>query len=98
MTSLTLPYSDIQQPKKFKMLGTLYGLLTFIENDKFDGTNWMAFKNMVIMVAEVWGVMSYLKKTIKDPSTLIKPADTTNSETRSTTTTKPKDYTIDAIS
>jgi len=42
--------------------------------------------------------MSYLKKTIKDPSTLIKPADTTNSETTSTTTTKPKDYTIDAIS
>jgi len=35
------------------MSGTSYKLPIFIENDKFDGTNWMAFKNIVIMAAEV---------------------------------------------
>ena len=49
------------------------------------------------MIAEVQGTMDYLEGTIKDLSTLIKPTDTTNSETTSTTTIKLKDYTIDTI-
>ena len=55
----------------------------------------MAFKNMVIMTAEVWGVIDYLKENL---SIIIKPTNTTNSEITSTTTIKPKDYIIDAIS
>ena len=58
----------------------------------------MAFKNMVIMTAEVWGVIDYLKETIKNLSIIIKPTNTTNSEITSTTIIKPKDYIIDAIS
>jgi len=77
------------------MSGTSYKLPIFIENDKFDGTNWMAFKNIVIMAAEVQSTIGYLEGTIQNPATLIKPADTTNSKTTSTTTTKSKDHTID---
>ena len=98
MIFLTLPYSDTQQQKTFRMLGTLYRMPTFTENHKFDSTNWIAFKNMVIIAAKVWGAIGYLKGIIKDPSTLRKSANTTNSKTTSTTTTKPKDYTINAIS
>ena len=76
------------------MSGTSYELPTFTENDS---TNWMAFKNMVIMAAEVQGAISYLEGTIKDPTTLIKPANTTNSKITSTTTTKSKNHTINAI-
>lgn len=57
----------------------------------------MAFKNMVIMVAEVWGIIDYLKETIKNLFIIIKPTNTTNSEIISTTTMKLKDYIINAI-
>ena len=55
----------------------------------------MAFKNIVIMAAEVWDTIGYLEGTIQNPATLIKPADTTNSKTTSIITTKSKDHTID---
>jgi len=42
--------------------------------------------------------MGYLEGIIKDLSTHIKSANTTNSETTSTTTTKLKNYTINTIS
>ena len=35
------------------MLSISNGLTTSSENDKFDGTNWIAFKTMVIIAAEV---------------------------------------------
>jgi len=35
------------------MSGTVYGLPTFTENDKFDGSNWITFKNLIIVAAEV---------------------------------------------
>jgi len=34
-----------------KMLGTSQGLLT--KDNKFDRTNWIAFKNLIIMAAKV---------------------------------------------
>ena len=36
-----------------KMLGTSQGLPTFTKGDKFDRTNWIAFKNLIIMAAKV---------------------------------------------
>jgi len=47
------------------------GLTTFSENDKFDGTNWIAFKTIV---AEVWEAIGYLDSNIIDPSTVVKPS------------------------
>ena len=80
------------------MAGILCGLPIFIENNMFGGINWIVFKNMVIMVAEVWDAMGYLEEIIKDHFIHIKSADITNSETTSTTTTKLKNYTINTIS
>ena len=42
-------------------------LLTFTENDKFDGSNWITFKNLIIMAAKVCKAMGYLDGLIRDP-------------------------------
>ena len=47
---------------------------TFSENDKFDGTNWIAFKTMVIIAAEVWEAIGYLDSNIIDLSIVVKPS------------------------
>jgi len=53
------------------MSGTAHGLPTFTENDKFDGSNWIAFKNLIIVATEVCGAMGYLDGSIRDPTTMI---------------------------
>jgi len=34
--------------------------------------NWITFKNLVIMTAEIWGAMGYLDGSIKNSTMLIK--------------------------
>ena len=43
-----------------------------MKSDRFDDTNWLAFKIMVIIVAKVWKAIGYLENTIKDLFKLIK--------------------------
>ena len=69
------------------MLGTAHGPPTFTENDKFDGLNWIAFKNLIIVAAEVCGAMGYLDGSIRDPATLIQSSNPPDS---TLTTSKPK--------
>jgi len=71
----------------YNMSGTAHGLPTFTENDKFDGLNWIAFKNLIIVAAEVCGAMEYLDGLIKDPTTLIQSPNPPDSIL---TTSKPK--------
>jgi len=52
-----------------------YGLPTFIENNKFDRLNWIAFKNLIIVATEVCGAIGYLDGSIRDPTTIIQSPD-----------------------
>lgn len=57
----------------------------FSDNDKFDGTNWVAWSNLIRIAAEVRGAMGYLEGTIPNPTTvpaiIITPPTTTASTT-----------------
>jgi len=69
------------------MSGITHGPPTFTDNNKFDGLNWIAFKNLITVAAEVCGAMGFLYGLIRDPTTLIQspnPSDSTS------TTSKPK--------
>lgn len=39
--------------------------LTFSENNRFNETNWVIFKNLVTMTAKIRGTMGYLDNLIK---------------------------------
>ncbi|KAF9444572.1 hypothetical protein P691DRAFT_634726, partial [Macrolepiota fuliginosa MF-IS2] len=41
---------------------------TLSESDKFDGSNWAAWKNLITIAAKVHGAMGYLDGTIPEPS------------------------------
>jgi len=43
-------------------------LPTFSESDKFDSSNWIAFKTMITIITEVQKAMKYLEETIYDPN------------------------------
>jgi len=51
-----------------------------MKSDKFNETNWISFKNLIIMAAKVQDTMGYLYKTIKDSLHLIKSTVQLNSE------------------
>ena len=75
------------------MSGTAYGLPTFTENNKFDRSNWIAFKNLIIVATEVCGAIGYLDGSIRDPTTIIQspnPPDFT------LTMSKPKQTQLEA--
>jgi len=48
------------------MLGTAHGPPTFTKNNKFDGSNWIAFKNLIIVATEVCRAIEYLNGSIRD--------------------------------
>ncbi|KXN88952.1 hypothetical protein AN958_06514 [Leucoagaricus sp. SymC.cos] len=58
----------------------------FSDHDKFDGTNWIAWKNMITIAAEVHGAMGYLTGTISNPGTIILHLTPTGTTTTATTT------------
>jgi len=45
------------------MLGTAHGPPTFTKNNKFDRSNWIAFKNLIIVATGVCGAMEYVRAT-----------------------------------
>jgi len=74
-----------------------HGPPTFTENDKFDGLNWIAFKNLIIVATEVCGAMGYLDESIRDPTTIIQSPDPPNStSTTSKPATEPKQIQLEA--
>jgi len=74
------------------MSGITNGPHIFPENEKFDRTNWIAFKTTVTIAAEVRGAMGYLDGTILDPNTLTTgPTTTTSTSTLSPQTETPWD-------
>ncbi|KAJ3552018.1 hypothetical protein NP233_g12968 [Leucocoprinus birnbaumii] len=76
---------------------TFSGPPTFSDSDKFDGTNWIAFKNMITIAAKVRGAMGYLTGDIRDPTTLIKSSpETTETSTKTATAADPEDTAWDS--
>jgi len=74
-----------------------YGLPTFIENNKFDRLNWIAFKNLIIVATEVCGAIGYLDGSIRDPTTIIQSPDPSDFiSTTSKPATKPKQIQLEA--
>lgn len=57
------------------MYSILQGSPIFTENDRFNSTNQITFKNLIIIATEVQEAINYLNRTIKDSSTLIKSSD-----------------------
>jgi len=83
----------------YNMSGTAHGPPTFTENDKFDGLNWIVFKNLIIVAAEVHRAMGYLDRSIRDPTTIIQSPDPPDStSTTSKLATKPKQIQLEATS
>jgi len=81
------------QKDTYNMSGTAHGLPTFTENDKFDRLNWITFKNLIIVAAEVCRAMGYLDGSIRDPTTIIQSPDPPDS---TSTITKPKQTQLEA--
>jgi len=72
-------------------------LLTFTKNDKFDGSNWITFENLIIMAAKVCKAMGYLDGSIRNPTTIIQSPNPPNSIlTTSKLATKPKQIQLEA--
>lgn len=66
----------------------------FSDDDKFDGTNWVAWSNLIRIAAEVRGAMGYLEGNIPNPANVpaiivSPPATTTQTTTATGTTTTP---------
>ena len=54
-----------------KMSRKSHGPLVFPNNNKFNEMNWITFKNLVIMTAEMQGAMGYPDSFIKNPIMLM---------------------------
>ncbi|KXN81570.1 hypothetical protein AN958_03907 [Leucoagaricus sp. SymC.cos] len=60
--------------------------LIFSDYDKFNSTNWIAWKNMITITAEVYSIMGYLTSTISNLETTILYSTPTGTTTATTTT------------
>ncbi|KXN80853.1 hypothetical protein AN958_07124 [Leucoagaricus sp. SymC.cos] len=68
----------------------------FPDHDKFNGTNWLAWKNMITIAAEVRGAMGYLTGIIQDPTSQTTTTIHTASSTPIITVTSPAQTTMTA--
>ena len=64
--------------------------LTFSENDRFNETNWVIFKNLVTMTTKMRRAIECLDSSIKKPTTSTKPAKPAKPANLDKPTTKPK--------
>ena len=53
-------------------------LPVFPNNNKFNGINWITFKNLVIIIAEIQETVEYLDSFIKNPTMLMKSKTISN--------------------